>query len=489
MRRSRDLLLGAMLVALTFAAFLPVLGAGFIWDDDGLLTRNPLIRANDGLERIWLTTEAKDYYPLFFTSFWIQWRLWGEDPMPYHALNVVQHAIASLLLWRTLAAARIPGGWICGLLFAVHPLNVESVAWIAQQKNTLALLLFMGSTWAFTRYLDTRTRATYCVSLALFVLSLLAKPLAAFWPLLIPIYRAWHARGFKAGHLTASIPFLLASAVLGVVTIAFQRAHSLGDLEVTGGGGARLAHAAGAWLFYLRKSLVPIDLSAIYPPSVIALDQAAFWILALTVIGVLWGLHVRRLGRSGLLAIAFYTGMLLPVSGLFAVGFMFYAPVADHWAYPALIAVVAAVVSPVAAWTSHPRRWPHAQSVGVAAAALLAVLFSIATHERCKVYRNEETLFRDTLIQNPRSWAAHTILGTIAFSRNEIDQAEFHFETALTFEPGYWEALHGLGVVYATRGEPTRAIPLFEEVLRLRPGHAYARDNLERARDAIRGNR
>jgi tetratricopeptide (TPR) repeat protein len=181
--------------------------------------------------------------------------------------------------------------------------------------------------------------------------------------------------------------------------------------------------------------------------------------------------------------------MLLPVSGIFAVGFMFYAPVADHWVYPALIAVVAAVVSPAAAWASHPRSWPHARRVGIVTAALVAVLFSISTHERCKVYRDEETLFRDTLIRNPRSWAAHTILGTLAFSRNEIDEAESHFETALKFKPGYWEALHGLGAVYATRGEPARAIPLFEEVLHLRPGHAYARDNLERARDEVRNNR
>jgi tetratricopeptide (TPR) repeat protein len=485
-----DLLLGALLVVVTFAAYLPVLDAGFLWDDDGYLTSNPLIRASDGLRRIWFTTEAKDYYPLAYTSFWLQWRLWGENPMPYHVLNVVQHAIASLLLWRTLAAARIPGGWICGLLFAVHPLNVESVAWIVQQKNTLALLLFMGSTWAFTRYLDARARATYCVSLGLFILSLLAKPLAAFWPLLMPLYSAWRTRGFKREHLTAPFPFLLASAVLGVVTIAFQRAHALGDLEVIGAGiGARLAHAVGAWLFYLSKALVPIDLSAIYPPSVIALDQAAFWILALTVIGILWGLHVCRQGRSGLLAIGFYTGMLLPVSGLFSVGFMFYAPVADHWVYPALIAVVVAVVSPAAAWASRSRRWLHARSVGIVTAALLAVLFSISTHERCKVYRNDETLFRDALIRNPRSWAAHTILGRLAFTRDELDDAESHFETALRFKPGYWEALHGLGAVYATRGEPARAIPLFEEVLRLRPGHAYARANLERARDEARNDR
>lgn len=356
MRPTRgDLLLAAALVAVTLAAYLPVLDAGFIWDDDGYLTRNPLIHANDGLRRIWLTTEAKDYYPLAYTSFWIQWRLWGEAPLPYHVLSVVQHAIASLLLWRTLAAARIPGAWISGLLFAVHPLNAESVAWIAQQKNTLALLLFMGSTWAFTRYLDTSARATCGVSLALFVLSLLAKPLAVFWPLVMPIYAAWHARGFNRQHLAASLPFVLASAVLGVVTIAFQRAHSLGDLEVTAGAsGARLAHAAGAWLFYLSKSLVPIDLSAIYPPSVIELDQPAFWMLALVVIGVLWGLHLRRQDRAALLAIGFYTAMLLPVSGLFAVGFMFYAPVADHWAYPALIAVVGAVVSPAAAWAARP---------------------------------------------------------------------------------------------------------------------------------------
>jgi tetratricopeptide (TPR) repeat protein len=487
---SADLLLGAVLVLVIFAAYLPVLDAGFIWDDDGYLTRNPLVLANDGLRRIWFTTEGKDYYPLTYTSLWLQWRLWGEDPTPYHVLNVVQHALASLLLWRALAAARIPGAWICSLLFAVHPLNVESVAWIAQQKNTLALLLFLGSTWAFTRHLDARGPASYWVSVGLFVLSLLAKPLAVFWPLLIPIYAAWHARGFGRRHLTASLPFLLVSAVSGVVTIAFQHAHSLGDLEVAGDGLiARVAHAAGAWLFYLSKALAPIDLCAIYPPSAIALDRPAFWLIALAVIGVLWGLHVRRKGLAALLAVGFYTAMLLPVSGLFAVGYLFYAPVADHWAYAALIAVVAAVVSPAAAWVSHPRSGPHARQVGIVVTALLALLFSISTHERSRVFRDEQTLFGDTLVRNPGSWAAHTILGTLAFERGELGPAESHFEKALRLEPGYWEALHGLGVVYATRGQPARAIPLFEEVLRLRPGHTYARANLERARDALRRRR
>ncbi len=485
-----DLLLGALLVAVTFAAFLPVLHAGFIWDDDSYLTHNPLIHASDGLQRIWFTTEAKDYYPLFYTSFWIQWRLWGADPMPYHVLNVALHAVASLLLWQTLTRARIPGGWICGLLFAVHPLNVETVAWISQHKNTLALMLFMGSTSTFTRYLDTRRRATYTFSLGLFVLSLLAKPLAVFWPFLMPIYAAWYARGLKREHLTAPLPFLLASAALGVVTIAFQQAHSVADLEVTGGGiGARIAHATGAWFFYLSKALVPTDLSAIYPASVIALDQTAFWFLAVILIGVLWGLRAGRQGRAGLLAIGFYTGMLLPVSGLFAVGFMFYAPVADHWVYPALIAVLAAVVSPATAWASRPRRWPHGRSVGIATAALIATFFSISTHERSKIYRSEETLFRDTVTQNPESWAAHTILGRIAFDRSELDQAESHFQTALRFKSEYWEALNGLGAVYAKRGEPARAIPLFEAVLRQRPDHATASANLEHARQAVRDNR
>jgi tetratricopeptide (TPR) repeat protein len=253
-----------------------------------------------------------------------------------------------------------------------------------------------------------------------------------------------------------------------------------------GAGGARLAHAAGAWLFYLSKSLVPIDLSAIYAPSVIELDQPAFWMLAVAVIGVLWSLHLRRQDRAALLAVGFYTAMLLPVSGLFAVGFMFYAPVADHWAYPALIAVVGAVVSPAAAWAARPGSWHHARSVGIVGAALLALVFAISSYERCEAHRDEETLFRDTLIRNPESWAAHTILGTLAFERDELGRAESHFEAALGFEPGYWEALHGLGVVYAARGEPARAIPLFEEVLRLRPGHKYAAANLERARSEVR---
>jgi tetratricopeptide (TPR) repeat protein len=174
--------------------------------------------------------------------------------------------------------------------------------------------------------------------------------------------------------------------------------------------------------------------------------------------------------------------MLLPVAGLFAVGFMFYAPVADHWAYAALVAVVVVVVAPVARRIGRQdRRW---RIVGGVAGALLALMLAAGSFERSRLYHDQETLFRSVLVCNPGSWTAHTILGTIAFNRGELDLAETHFEAALSSKPGYWEALHGLGVVYATRGEAGRAIPLFEEVLRQRPDHAYAAANLARARRA-----
>src|SRR5208283_1963022 len=143
--RSQALLLGALLCAVTVAAYWPTFRAGFIWDDDTFLTANKLIKAADGLRRFWFTREAPDYWPMTSTTLWLEWRLWGMHALGYHATNLVLHIADALLLWRVLERLRMPGAYLAALLFAVHPLNVESVAWITQRKNLMAMLFFLLS--------------------------------------------------------------------------------------------------------------------------------------------------------------------------------------------------------------------------------------------------------------------------------------------------------------------------------------------------------
>ena len=154
-----------MLVVL--AAYWPAINAGYVWDDDVFLTANPLIRADDGLQRFWFTTQAPDYFPLTSSVLWLEWRAWGDNPLPYHLVNILLHAAGAILLWRVLAAARLPGAYLAGLIFAVHPVVAGSVAWITELKNTLPMAVWLSSVLAYLHFDRRGRRGGYILALGL----------------------------------------------------------------------------------------------------------------------------------------------------------------------------------------------------------------------------------------------------------------------------------------------------------------------------------
>ena len=197
---------GFLLVALVLAAYWPAVHGGFILDDDVFLTRNPLIHAADGLRRFWCTTQAADYWPLTSTSLWLEWRLWGMNPTGYHLTNLCLHAAECLLLWRLLVRLEVPGAYLCSLVFAVHPLNVESVAWITQRKGLMAMLFFLLSIDATLSAEGARLRgarasgnAWYLASLGAYVLALVSKASVAPLPLVLYGLIAWSRRPTLGG--------------------------------------------------------------------------------------------------------------------------------------------------------------------------------------------------------------------------------------------------------------------------------------------------
>jgi len=489
--------MGALLVAATLIAYLPVLRAGFIWDDDTFLTQNPLIRAADGLHQFWATTNATDYWPVTSTTLWVEWRLWGMHATGYHVTNLLLHIAECLLLWRTLALLRLPGAFLAALLFAVHPVNVESVAWIAQRKNLVAMLFFLGSIYCFikreTAAPAPRTgrereggRSWYGLSLASFVLAMLSKGSVAMLPFVLLGLIAWR-RKITARDLLALLPFLLVAIGLAALDVWFQE-HGGTEVIRNVGAWARLLGAGGVIWFYLGKALWPVNLIFVYPSWPVDPADWRWWIPLLSAIAVTILLGRAAMARSEngvrrsafLAAWLYFCVMLVPVLGLTDVYFMKYSLVADHYQHLALIGV-AALAGTV--WA----RWQFKGSAAIAA-VVAGALMSL-TWRQCLIYRDAETLYRSTIASNPACWMAHNNLGTLLSGRpGRLDEARVQYEEALRLRPDLPEMHNNLGAVWInTPGHLQDAIGELETALRLDPNYAGAHYNLGYVLKAIPG--
>jgi tetratricopeptide (TPR) repeat protein len=466
-------LAGAALAVLTLLAYLPALRGGFIWDDDNFLTLNPLIRAPDGLYRFWFTTQPTDYWPVTSTLLWFEWRLWGLDPAGYHAVNVALHVAEVLLLWSIFRRLRLPGAFLGALLFALHPVNVESVAWIAQCKNLVAMLFFLLSlSWFLQTGLvepgpHPMRRRAYALCLGAFLLALLSKGSVAPLPLVLLGLVAWRRRLTLRDALW-SAPFLALAAVLAGVNVWFQ---THGESAIRQLGWAdRLVGAGRVGWFYLGKALWPARILFIYPQWHPDAGRLAGWLPLLAAAVVTGGL--ARLSRPALFAWGYFWVMLIPVLGFADIAFMEYSPVANHYAHLALIGVVGLAAVGWSAWAGRQRRAALAGS-----ALVVAALFTL-TWRQNQTYRSLESLYRTTLADNPDAWVAHGNLGSLLAAEGRLPEAIPELEEALRLRPDYPQARVALGSALANTGHLAEAGMQFAEAVRLRPDFAEGHYNL-----------
>lgn len=469
----------ALICGLVVLGYLPAVRGGFIWDDRVLLSENALVRAPDGLFRFWFTTEAHDYWPLTSTTFWLEWRLWGADPTGYHVTNVALHALEALLLWVILDRLRIPGAGLAALLFAVHPVNVESVAWIAQRKNLVALLFLELTVLAWLASdgdeLPRRPRARlwYALSLACFVLAMLGKGSAAILPLVLLLLAWWRRGRLAVRDFVRVAPFVPLAVGLVLVNVWFQT-HGTGPIREAGPL-ERVAGAGAVVWFYLFKALLPLDLAFVYPHWQVDPGRLAWWLPLMAALAVSAWLWLRRASwsRPILMAWTFFGIALGPVMGFTDVYFMKYALVADHYQHVAIVGVLALVGAGWSRWAQGRRRLP-AMALAVAVVGLLALL----TRRQSATYTDEEALFRATLRTNPACWLCHHNLGVSLGERGLRQEARAHYEQAVRLKPDLTDARVNLGVLLIGEGRPADALAHLREAVRLDPRAAQARYNL-----------
>ena len=344
-KRNRTLAGAALIAIATFAVYWPAIHGGFIWDDELLLTKNALVKASNGLYRIWFTREPIDYWPVTNSSFWIEWRLWGMNPTGYHVTNVLLHIGNALLAWALLSRLSIAGGFIAALLFAIHPVNVESVAWIAQRKNTLSMLFFLTSTLLYLQSPigNRQSPIRYWLSFLAFVLAMLSKGSVVILPSILLLLVWWRQKRVRMRDVVETIPFWIAAITLTIVNIWFQHHGSHSDIRDATFVQRLLGAGAVPW-FYLSKAIVPVRLMFVYPQWIVIASDPRWWLAlaaTLSTTALLFIYRRNEIVRALLFAWLFFCIALLPVMGFTDVYFMKYSLVADHYEYIALLAVCA----------------------------------------------------------------------------------------------------------------------------------------------------
>jgi len=480
-RRPPHLVLAALLVAATFVAYWPAVSAGYIWDDADFLYENPLIRAPDGLQRIWFTAEAWDYWPLWYTMFWLEWRMWGNNPMPYHVGNILLHAVAAALLWRVLRRLNVSesGAYLAGLIFAVHPVTVESVAWIAERKNVLSMVLYLLAILAYLRFESCGHRRWYAYALLAAAAALLAKASVAMLPLVLLLCVWWRRGGLTRRDILRTLPFFALSLALGLVTVWFQHHHGTAhDVARPEGLASRIAASGWVVWFYLYKIFLPIDLAMIYPRWDVDGGRVISFVplgALIACFAVLW-YYRRSWGRAPLAALGYFVLTLLPVLGFIGMPFAIYTLVADHLQYLSMVGVIALVSGLPASWISRAGtpRSGMARGAGLAAACGVVLTLGTLTWRQARVYKDEESLWTHTIQINDRAWNAYVNLGVAYYEKGDYDRAIREYARAIELKPDYAAPYFNRGIVYHAQGDFDREILEYTKAIALKPDYAGA---------------
>ncbi len=461
------------------ASYAPALGAGFVWDDV-IFTEEPVVHAWSGLWNIWFSpadiANEGHYWPVVYTSFWLEHKLWGLAPLGYHAVNVLLHVVNVLLVWRLLHRLAAPGAWVVAAVFAVHPLHVESVAWVIERKDLLPAFFYLTAALTWIRFVEAPRPGRYGLALGLFAAGLLSKSIAVTLPAALVVWHWWRSGRVTRTDLVRLAPFFAVALIVTAFDLAFYTSReplSLGYTFVERG----LIAARALW-FYVGKLLWPTDLAVIYPLWDIDAGDPVAWayVLAAAALAASLWLWTERLGRGPLAGTLFFAVTLSPVLGFVDYGYMQFSLVADRFQYLAGLGVLAVLVGAAARGAS---RLPAPMRVGAAAGlAVVLTLLGTLTWRQAGVYRDGVTLFSHIIALNPEARDAHlNLVGPLSDAgRNE--EALAVARIAVERRSDSPDAHANLGQVLERLGKLEEAEAVLRTALQLAPRHGNAQQNL-----------
>ena len=468
------------LVLITAIAFLPSLQNGFTnWDDDVLLTQNQQVRdaSPAAVIKLLRSKTASHYTPLTIISFAVQYHFVKLQPGPYHAGNLFFHILTVLaVFWFAyLLGGNLYVAFLAALFFGVHPLRVESVAWVAERKDVLYVFFFMTSLIGYLLFRKTRKISVYILSILLFLLSCLAKGVAVVLPLILVLIDYFQRRKFDRKAWLEKIPYLLISLGLGLIAYVLQghtRSIQVGPAILFPNN---ILVGCYAILFYLFKTILPIRLSALYPyPEGFPQDVPVYFFLALAAVAILVGLLIwqRKRLRVVIFGVSFMIIASLPVLGFIPI--LGPGITTDRYVYLGSVGLTF-IFSLGVAWLYKKRKdlvW-----LGVTLLGLLALVLVVLTNQRCKVWKSSETMWTDVLKNHPRVHLVYNSRGQYYYENRQYDQALEDFNRAVEIDPTYAKAWYNRGNVFDETGVFDRAIDDFTRAIELEPHYTMAYNN------------
>jgi tetratricopeptide (TPR) repeat protein len=477
-----------LIVGAVFWIYGPVLHGGFIWDDEWYIVLNPLLHHVSGLWKFWFQPGSwVEYYPISETVLWTQWQLWGHDTLGYHLTNVVLHILNAIWVWRLFRKLGLRLAWLGGLLFAVHPVQVESVAWIVELKNTLSLFFFLLAAGCWIDYEERRKSQDYGAALGLFLASMLGKIAMAPFPVILLLYAWWKRGRISVGDLKASAPFFIISLALGILTVWSghwyeQNSHAQVLDASLGGPLQRISLAGQVLAFYFTACFWPVDLTPLYskwPVDATLVTACLPWLVLAMLLVWLWRRR-QGWGRHVLLGLGFFALNLAPFLGFLGISYMHDSWVELQLLYGPIIGLIGLVVAGLSGLEN--KLIGSLRVVGRAVVIALVLLWVVDAHAYAGWFANAETFWTRTLQRDPNAWLPHHDLGCALLEQGRYAEAAVELEKAVPLQPGFSDGYYNLGVALEKSGRTTEAEENYRQALKINPANAKVYLNLAEMR-------